>query len=105
MEVTSVCVFCGSRVGDAPVYRAAAQRLGGLLGERGITLIYVGGQVGLMGVVADATLAAGGRAVGVIPDFLRRREVAHAGVDLEIGRAQLWNPVTNADLICRPLLE
>src|SRR3546814_7353475 len=53
MDVRSVCVFCGSRVGFAPAYRDAADRLGRLLGERGITLVYGGGRVGLMGVVAD----------------------------------------------------
>src|SRR5690606_37084784 len=76
--------FCGSRTGDEPAFIEAARQLGGLLAERNIALVYGGGQVGLMGVVADAILSAGGRAVGIIPDFLLRREVAHAGVELEV---------------------
>ena len=84
MKLRSVCVFCGSRVGIDPAYAAAAARLGGLLAERGITLVYGGGRIGLMGVVADAVLAGGGHTVGIIPDFLQRREVAHTGVELEV---------------------
>jgi uncharacterized protein (TIGR00730 family) len=79
----SVAVFCGSRHGFDPAYTAAAQALGTGLARAGLRLVYGGGQVGLMGVVADAVLAGGGRVLGIIPDFLRRREVAHAGlVDL-----------------------
>lgn len=84
MKLRSVCVFCGSRVGIDPAHAAAAARLGGLLAARGITLVYGGGRIGLMGVVADAVLAAGGRTIGIIPDFLQRREVAHTGVELEV---------------------
>ncbi len=73
----SVCVFCGSSSGTDPAYVEAAASLGRLLAAEGLTLVYGGACVGLMGAVADATLAAGGRAVGVLPDFLRRKELAH----------------------------
>lgn len=76
----SVCVYCGSRHGANPAYTAAARALGRAIGERGWQLVYGGGKVGLMGEVADATLAAGGRVVGVIPESLRTREVGHDGL-------------------------
>ena len=75
-----VCVFCGARVGRRPAYAAAARELGALLVEREIELVYGGGRVGLMGVIADAVLERGGRAIGVIPRALRTKEVAHAGL-------------------------
>jgi uncharacterized protein (TIGR00730 family) len=73
----SVCVFCGSSSGLDPAYVEAANRLGRLLAEEQIALVYGGACVGLMGAVADAVLAAGGKAIGVLPDFLRRKELAH----------------------------
>lgn len=76
----SVCVYCGSRHGALPAYAEAATALGRAIGERGWQLVYGGGNVGLMGTVADAVLAAGGRVVGVIPESLMRREVGHAGL-------------------------
>ncbi|MFO1128296.1 MAG: TIGR00730 family Rossman fold protein [Rhodospirillales bacterium] len=76
-EIRSVCVLCGSREGNDPAYRDAAIRLGTLLARRDIRLVYGGGSIGLMGVIADAVLAAGGEAIGVIPDFLVRYEVGH----------------------------
>lgn len=76
----SVCVYCGSRHGARPAYAAAAQALGRAIGSRGWQLVYGGGQVGLMGEVADATLAAGGRVIGVIPESLKRLEVGHRGL-------------------------
>jgi uncharacterized protein (TIGR00730 family) len=79
-DVHSVAVFCGSHAGHMPVFRAAATELGHALAEAGMRLIYGGGRVGLMGVLADAALAAGGTVIGVIPDFLRRPELAHTGV-------------------------
>ena len=79
--IRSVAVFCGSRAGGLPAYAAAATELGRGLAAAGIRLIYGGGRVGLMGAVADATLAAGGHVIGVIPDFLQQWEVAHQGVD------------------------
>lgn len=76
----SVCVYCGSRHGALPDYTAAARALGHAIGERGWQLVYGGGKVGLMGEVADAVLAAGGRVVGVIPQTLQDREVGHPGL-------------------------
>ena len=76
----SVCVYCGSRLGALPAYQALAQQLGAAIGKRGWQLVYGGGRAGLMGTVADATLAAGGRVVGVIPDSLMKLEVGHAGL-------------------------
>ena len=74
---TSICVFCGSSPGARPAYLEAARNLGAVLASRGCELVFGGGSVGLMGAVADATLAAGGRAVGVIPEFLNLPGVAH----------------------------
>ena len=78
--IRSVAVVCGSRGGHAPVFRAAAVALGEGLAQAGLHLIYGGGRVGLMGALADAALAAGGRVTGVIPGFLQQTEVAHQGV-------------------------
>jgi uncharacterized protein (TIGR00730 family) len=75
--IRSVCVFCGSAPGARPSYSAAAEELGTALAQRGITLVYGGGRLGLMGIVAEATLKAGGRVVGVIPRMLIERELAH----------------------------
>ena len=72
-----VCVFCGSRTGSQPAYTEAASRLGAALAGRGIGLVFGAGQVGLMGVLADAVLASGGEAIGVIPQALVDRELAH----------------------------
>ena len=80
-----VCVYCGSSPGNQPIYREMAEAMGGLLARRGIGLVYGGGNVGLMGIVADAALAGGGGVMGVIPRALADREVAHAGVtDLRV---------------------
>ncbi len=76
----TVCVYCGSRHGAQPAYTEAAVALGRAIGERGWQLVYGGGKVGLMGEVADATLAAGGRVVGVIPESLKQLEVGHTGL-------------------------
>ena len=78
--VSSVCVFCGSRSAVATAYREAAIRLGTILGEQGIDLVYGGGRIGLMGLLADAALSAGSRVTGVIPQFLHDIEVGHHGV-------------------------
>jgi uncharacterized protein (TIGR00730 family) len=78
--VRSVCVFCGSRSGTEPAYEEAARAVGRTLADKGITLVYGGGHVGLMGVVADAALGAGGEVVGVIPRALLEREIAHTGL-------------------------
>jgi uncharacterized protein (TIGR00730 family) len=81
----SVCVFCGASAGRDPRYTDAAAAVGAELARRGIELVYGGGRLGLMGAVADAALAAGGRVTGVIPAGLVDRELAHRGVtDLRI---------------------
>jgi uncharacterized protein (TIGR00730 family) len=79
-RIAAVAVYCGSRSGNDPAYRAAAQALGQGLARAGIRLVYGGGGIGLMGVLADAVLNSGGEVVGVIPEFLTFREVAHAGI-------------------------
>lgn len=73
----SLCVFCGARFGVDPATRETAARLGALLAREGITLVYGGGGVGLMGLVANAALAGGATVVGVIPQFLLKREAGH----------------------------
>ncbi|WP_215761297.1 TIGR00730 family Rossman fold protein [Acetobacter sp. P1H12_c] len=78
--LNAVAVFCGSRFGKNPLYKQAAQTVGQTLAQAGIRLVYGGGAHGLMGVVADATLRAGGAVTGVIPDFLESREKMHEGV-------------------------
>jgi uncharacterized protein (TIGR00730 family) len=78
--VRRLCVFCGSRRGSDPRHAEAAADLGRRLAARGIGLVFGGGSIGLMGVVADAVLAGGGRAIGVIPHGLAARELAHRGV-------------------------
>ena len=75
-----ICVYCGSSSGANPVHREAAENLGALLAARGIGLVYGGGNVGLMGIVADAALQAGGEVIGVIPTALMDKELGHAGV-------------------------
>ena len=75
--IKSVCVFCGSAPGARPSYSQAARDMGTALAQSGLTLVYGGGKLGLMGIVADAVLAAGGRVVGVIPRMLIERECAH----------------------------
>jgi uncharacterized protein (TIGR00730 family) len=80
MRIESLCVFCGSNSGSRDVYRAAAESLGRHLGERKIRLVFGGGSCGLMGVVADAAIAAKGEVIGVIPKALERREIAHYGL-------------------------
>ena len=70
-------MYCGSNAGQDPAFLEVADRLGQIMALRGIELVYGGGRVGLMGRIADATLAAGGRVVGVIPEFLALKEIAH----------------------------
>jgi hypothetical protein len=79
-SIRSAVVFCGSRFGKNPAFRAAAVAVGEGLARAGIRLVYGGGRIGLMGAVADAALAAGGNVIGIIPEFLTRREVAHPAV-------------------------
>lgn len=75
-----VCVYCGSGQGSDPAIAEAAASFGRLLAQRGLGLVYGGGRVGLMGVLADAALGAGGEVVGVIPEALARKEVEHQGI-------------------------
>lgn len=79
-EIRSLCVFCGSMRGGDPAHAALAAEVGRACAERGIELVYGGGAIGLMGILADAALAAGGRVVGIIPHFLERPEIAHPGL-------------------------
>ncbi|MFM7439802.1 MAG: TIGR00730 family Rossman fold protein [Snowella sp.] len=74
------CVFCGSSLGNQPIYELAAQAMGKAIASRNLGLVYGGGRVGLMGKVADAVLTAGGQVIGVIPDFLATKEIAHWGL-------------------------
>ncbi len=98
-ELKRVCVFCGSSPGVRPGYAAAARAMGTLLAERGIALVYGGGRVGLMGIVADAAMAAGGEVTGVIPEGLMAREVGHAGVtELRVVRSMHERKALMADL-------
>ena len=76
----SICVYCGSNAGNRPIYAERAVALGQRIAHEGLALIYGGGNVGLMGLAADAALAAGGEAIGVIPEQLVTWEVAHKGV-------------------------
>jgi len=75
--IRAVCVFCGSQPGAKPAYLQAARELGAQLARRDWNVVYGGGHVGMMGALADSTLAAGGRVIGVIPEHLMRPEVAH----------------------------
>jgi uncharacterized protein (TIGR00730 family) len=75
-----VCIFCGSSPGLLPEYAEAARSCGAALAKRGLTLVYGGGNVGLMGIVADAALAAGGKVIGVIPRRMVARELAHGSL-------------------------
>lgn len=80
-----ICVFCGSNAGSRPEYRAETWALGEAIVQRGLALVYGGGNVGLMGVLADAVLELGGEVIGVIPDSLMRKEVGHTGItDLRV---------------------
>jgi uncharacterized protein (TIGR00730 family) len=76
----AVCVFCGSSPGGDPAYLEAARATGAAIARRGLTLIYGGAKVGLMGAVADAALAAGGQVVGVLPKALMIKEIGHPGL-------------------------
>ena len=79
-KIASLCVYCGSAVGNSPAYVDAARALGRELVRRDIGLVYGGGNVGLMGAIADEVMAGGGRATGVIPEALMKREVGHHGL-------------------------
>jgi uncharacterized protein (TIGR00730 family) len=95
----SVAVYCGSSGGANPIHKEQAELMGQTLAEAGLTLVYGGGCVGLMGAVADATLRHGGRAIGVIPDFLADKELAHRGLtELHIVKTMHERKLMMADL-------
>ncbi len=83
-KISSLSVFCGSKTGDDPAFEADARRLGELIVERGVKLVFGGGRIGLMGVVAKAVLDGGGHAIGVIPDFLKELEIGDDSVTEQI---------------------
>jgi uncharacterized protein (TIGR00730 family) len=74
--IRSICVYCGSQPGRDPAYRAAAEALGGAMAQNGIDLVYGGGTKGIMGAVAEAVMAGGGKAIGIIPEFLMDKEAS-----------------------------
>jgi len=99
MNFQRICVFCGSNLGINPAYSRAAEELGLLLVDRGIELVYGGGNVGLMGVLADSVLEAGGRVIGVIPDSLMAKEVGHLGLtELRIVKSMHERKAVMSDL-------
>lgn len=95
----SVAVYCGANAGLSDIYRQQAEVMGQTLAERDMTLVYGGGRVGLMGAVADSALRHGGRAIGVIPDFLVEKEVEHRGLtELHIVKSMHERKLLMADL-------
>ncbi|WEK49168.1 MAG: TIGR00730 family Rossman fold protein [Candidatus Kaistia colombiensis] len=74
-QLSSICVYCGSSAGDDPIYAEFAARLGKIMGKAGVGLVYGGGAIGLMGITARSVMTAGGHVTGIIPQFLREREV------------------------------
>ncbi len=95
----SVCIFCGSSDGIRPAYQAAARQMAEVIVRRGLRLVYGGGRVGLMGTLADAALAAGGKVIGVIPEALVSKELAHTGLsDLRIVGSMHERKALMADL-------
>jgi uncharacterized protein (TIGR00730 family) len=94
-----LAVFCGSNPGFDPAYGEAARAMGALLAARGIELVYGGGRVGVMGILADAVLAGGGHVIGVIPEAIEAAEVAHRGLqDLRVVKTMHERKALMADL-------
>jgi hypothetical protein len=94
-----LCIFCGSSTGARPEYAAAAAQVGALLAAQGVELVYGGGRVGLMGVLADAVLTNGGRGIGVIPEFLFSKEIEHRGIqDMRVVSSMHERKALMADL-------
>jgi uncharacterized protein (TIGR00730 family) len=105
--VKSICIYCGSAAGNNPAFLAAATQAGTLIARAGLTLVYGGGRVGLMGAAADAALAAGGKVVGVMPADLVSQEIAHTGLtDLRVVNSmheRKWAMAELADgFLCLP---
>lgn len=95
----NICVFCGSSTGHVPVYAHAARELASLFVQRGHTLVYGGGNVGLMGILADTIMEQGGEVLGVIPEFLLQREVGHRNItQLEVVQSMHERKKRMADL-------
>ena len=95
----NICVFCGSATGVNPVYAESARELGSVLAKSSHSLVYGGGNIGLMGILADSVLYNNGEVIGVIPDFLLKREVGHRGVSrLEIVESMHERKKRMADL-------
>lgn len=95
----NICVFCGSSKGHNSIYSDAAKELGALFAIRQHTLIYGGGNIGLMGILADSILSEGGRVIGIIPGFLMQKEVGHTGLtELEIVHSMHERKKRMADL-------
>lgn len=99
MPITNLCVYCGASHGSNPAFTAAATALGGAIAKRNLTLVFGGGSVGLMGAVADSTLAHGGKAIGVITELLHTKELAHTRLTrLDIVRTMHERKLAMADL-------
>jgi len=99
MMLESVCVYCGSNPGFDPAFREAALALGGEIGRRGLRLVYGGSHLGMMGVVADAVLAAGGAVTGVVPRLLVEKEAAYTALaDLRLVDSMHERKMLMADL-------
>ena len=99
MKLKRICVFCGSNSGARPAYADAARAMGQALAKHDIGLVYGGGCVGLMGLIADAVLAEGGEVIGVIPEALEAREVAHRGLtELRVVRSMHERKALMAEL-------
>jgi uncharacterized protein (TIGR00730 family) len=98
-DIKRICVFCGSRVGDHPDYAESARKLGEMLAARGLGLVFGGGHIGLMGVLADAVLQGKGEVIGVIPQGLVDKELAHPAVkDMRIVPTMHQRKAAMADL-------
>ena len=98
-ELHSVCVFCGSSMGNKPVFEETARELGKALADEGLRLVYGGGGVGLMGASARAAHEAGGQVLGIMPDFLRAKERLLDEVETVLRSAVIDNPVSQSVII------
>lgn len=95
----NICIFCGSSIGDNPVYQDSVRALGKAIVATNSTLVYGGGNIGLMGVIADEVLNGGGKVIGVIPDFLMQKELGHQGLtQLEVVKSMHERKKRMADL-------
>jgi uncharacterized protein (TIGR00730 family) len=95
----SVAVYCGASAGTNEIYRQQADLMGQTLAQRGLTMVYGGGRVGLMGAVADSVLRHGGQVIGVLPDFLADKELAHMGLtELHVVKSMHERKLLMADL-------